>query len=142
MFSLNGTRDSFTQSVSAAAISGAVSSTIPCWFIPFTQVDTIMCFTDSRVSLYWIKGIEKEWKPFVQNRANEIRRLVPAQTWEHCPRKDNPADLPFCGVAPTDLVRSTQWHHRPSWLINVITRYNDDDMSMPEECKKEMRSST
>ena len=60
-----------------------------------------MCFTDSRVAFYWIKRIERV-KPFVQNRANEIRRLVPAQTWKHCPRKDNPADLLSCGVAPTD----------------------------------------
>ena len=30
-------------------------------------------FTDSKVSLYWIKGQEKECKPFVQNRVNQIR---------------------------------------------------------------------
>lgn len=46
---------------------------------PVIQISTVMCFTDSKVSLYWIKGLEREWKPFVQNRANEIRRLVPAQ---------------------------------------------------------------
>lgn len=36
------------------------------------------CFTDSVVALYWIKGQGKEWKPFVQNRVNQIRGLTPA----------------------------------------------------------------
>ena len=73
-----------------ATISNALSQVI--------QINSITCFTDSKVSLYWIKGLEKEWKPFVQNRTNEIRRLVPAQYWKHCPGKDNPADLPSRGM--------------------------------------------
>ena len=36
------------------------------------------CFTDSQVALFWIRGVEKDWKPFVQNRVEEIRELVPA----------------------------------------------------------------
>lgn len=31
-------------------------------------------FTDSRVMLYWIKGLEKGSKPFVQNRVNQLAR--------------------------------------------------------------------
>ena len=26
---------------------------------------SIICFTDSKVALYWIRGLEKEWKQFV-----------------------------------------------------------------------------
>ena len=40
-----------------------------------------MCWTDSKVALYWIRGINKSWKSFVQNRVNEIRRLVPVSQW-------------------------------------------------------------
>ena len=52
------------------------------------QIDSVTCYTDSRVSLYWIKGLTKEWKPFVQNRVNSIRKLV---QWKHCAGGDNPA---------------------------------------------------
>ena len=51
-------------------------------------------FTDSKVTLYWIKGQEKEWKPFVQNRVNQIRTLAPVDRWSHCTGKENPADIP------------------------------------------------
>ena len=28
------------------------------------QLSSLACFTDSKVTLYWIRGLEKEWKPF------------------------------------------------------------------------------
>lgn len=33
-------------------------------------------YTDSKVSLCWIKGVKKEWKLFVRNRVNTIRKLT------------------------------------------------------------------
>ena len=45
-----------------------------------TALETVMnlepstCWTDSKVALYWITQPDKEWKQFVQNRVNEIRR--------------------------------------------------------------------
>ncbi len=53
------------------------------------------CFTDSTVTLCWIKGTDKCWKPFVQNRVAEIRTLVSSSQWKHCSGKDNPADIPY-----------------------------------------------
>ena len=34
---------------------------------PRYELQAPMCFTDSQVSLFWIRGIDKNWKPFVQN---------------------------------------------------------------------------
>ena len=67
------------------------------------------CFTDSRVALYWITGLEKEWKPFVQNRVNEIREVVPKSSWSHCPGSLNPTDIPSRGVTAEEFSRSVVW---------------------------------
>ncbi len=49
-------------------------------------------FTYSKVSLYWIQGQDKEWKPFVQNRVNQIRSVT--QTSTLC-RQGKPCRYPF-----------------------------------------------
>ena len=80
------------------------------------HLEGIACYTDSKVALSWIHGMNKDWKPFVQNRVEEIRRLVPAKQWRHCPGKGNPADLPSRGMLPAELTDSSLWFIGPSWL--------------------------
>ena len=59
------------------------------------HLDTPICFTDSKIVLFWIQGLSKEWKQFVQHCINEIRRLLPIDVWRQCPGKDNPAAYPW-----------------------------------------------
>ena len=105
------------------------------------QLGSITCFTDSKVALYWIRGLEKEWKPFVQNRVNEIRKLVPIKCWYHCPGRENPADIPSRGMTPSELSISTLWRHGPNWLICFTMEWNlVEDPEMPEGCLKELKN--
>ena len=97
------------------------------------------CYTDSKVALYWIRGTTKEWKPFVENRVNEVRRLVLSEYWKHCPGQENPADLPSRGIAPTELVTSKLWRHGPDWLVDTRFIIEEEELCMPEECAKEVR---
>ena len=62
------------------------------------KLESPMCYTDSKVVLFWIKGQDKEWKQFVENCVIEIRQLVPLECWKHCPGEINPTDLPSRGV--------------------------------------------
>ena len=32
------------------------------------EIDKVQCWTDSLAALYWIRGMDKEWKMFVENR--------------------------------------------------------------------------
>ena len=67
------------------------------------------CNTGSKVALHWIRGADKEWKPFVQNHTTEIRTLVHNATWVHCAGKDNPADLPSRGMSLTQVTIRDLW---------------------------------
>ena len=74
------------------------------------------CFTDSQISLCWIKGTDKDWKPFIQNRVREIRGLIPVECWDHCSGKSNPADIPSRGMSSAELAASELWRCGPTWL--------------------------
>ena len=96
------------------------------------------CFTDSKVTLYWIQGVNKEWKQFVQNRVNEIRKLVPSNRWRHCRSQDNPADIPSRGTTVRELVCNKLWWNGPE-LMNLSHSNTSEDLVMPAECATEMK---
>ena len=83
------------------------------------------CFTDSKVALFWIQG-------------EEIRGLVSAKHWSHCPGKNNPADIPSHGVSPQELEISLLWRHGLDWLPQIVLEEKGKEVTMPEECAVEM----
>ena len=105
-------------------------------------ITNLSCWTDSRVTLCWIKGEEREWKQFVQNRVDEIRTLVPASRWQHCNGKDNPADIPSRGSSPLELSQCPLWMEGPKWLTSITedTKSVFNSTHVPEECLAEVRA--
>ena len=85
------------------AVSSALGATLP-------DIE-LECYTDSTVALYWIRGTKKEWKPFIQNRVNEIREKTSPELWCHCSGATNPADLPSRGMMMTELHVSRLWRY-------------------------------
>ncbi|XP_035214425.1 uncharacterized protein LOC118188168 [Stegodyphus dumicola] len=69
----------------------------------------IFFWSDSKVTLYWIKGSSRRWKSFVQNRVDEIQKLTNPDSWFYCSTKDNPADLLTRGVSASSLVNNSKW---------------------------------
>ena len=98
------------------------------------------CFTDSRVALYWITGLEKEWRPFVQNRVNEIREVVPKSSWSHCPGSLNSADIPSRGVTAEELSRSVVRRSGPDLSRIPEEMPCKQSCGMPEPCVVEMKA--
>ena len=98
------------------------------------------CFTDSQVALFWIRGVE-DWKPFVQNRVEEIQKLISADLWNHCPGKENPADLPSRGLTLEELATSQLWKHGPEWLRNPKHSSVIPSETVPESCLAELKAS-
>ena len=77
---------------------------------------------------------------FIQNRVTEIRRLVPADCWDHCSGKTNPADIPSRGLSSEELSASVLWKHGPSWLHDDLST-SPVPSEIPETRAKELKSS-
>ena len=99
------------------------------------------CFTDSQVTYFWIRGVGKDWKPFVQNRVNEIHKLLPAGCWIHVSGKENPADIPSRGVTPLELSLNPMWKNGPAWLKTSIEPEPTPE-EVPSPCLTEMKVTT
>lgn len=86
---------------------------------PELRLADSVCYSDSKVALFWIQGTSHEWKQFVENRVSTIWSLVALHHWNHCPGKENPVDIPSRGMITADLVDTPLWLHGPDWLLNV-----------------------
>ena len=122
--------------LSALLLSGLISS-VQRVLEPELNLDTPCCYGDSEVALYWIKGIGREWKPFVHNRVTQIRSIIAPENWHHYPGTENPANLPSRRVNPEQLCNSKLWIHGPEWLCNLQTPTDVDDHEMPRACEVE-----
>ena len=82
------------------------------------------CYTDSNVALYWFRGTDKDWKPFVNNRIAEIRTHVSPEHWNH------PADLPSRGLSLLELSLSQLWRQGPPWLQEQNTLTTESNLKV------------
>ncbi|XP_022160980.1 uncharacterized protein LOC111027071, partial [Myzus persicae] len=74
-------------------------------------------WTDTKVTLCWIKSTSKKWKTFVSHRVGEIQEKTSLTEWFHVKGSENPADIISRGCCPTELSRYTLWWHGPEWLV-------------------------
>ncbi|XP_066933551.1 uncharacterized protein [Clytia hemisphaerica] len=82
-------------------------------------IDGYFCWSDSMITLSWIKAIHKEFKTFVENRVNKIRKFVSPSLWNYCSTDDNPADLT---TRKENSVHDDLWWQGPSFLLENIEK--------------------
>ena len=109
---------------------------------PLVEFKVVRCWTDSIAALYWIQGLSKEWKLFIENRVQEVRRRVNHSLWSHCPGKENPADLPTRWSDPTQLTTNSHWWNGLEWLKKDEKYWPNPLLAqdVPQTCFKEMKS--
>ena len=83
-------------------------------------IDSVYCWSDSEVALCWVKGKEKFWKPWVENRVVTIRNIIDKDSCYHISGVNNPADIPTRACKINDFER---WFNGPQFL------YTDIDVS-------------
>lgn len=82
------------------------------------KFDQCYFWTDSTITLAWIKATSSQYKTFVANRVSEIQRLTNVESWRHVPTKYNPADLISRGSSVIQLLNSDLWWNGPSFLMS------------------------
>ncbi|XP_049886768.1 uncharacterized protein LOC126381312 [Pectinophora gossypiella] len=73
-------------------------------------------WSDSMITLSWIKSSPHKLNAFVSHRVNEIQTTTGHHTWRYVPTKQNPADLISRGLTATQLIHSDMWFSGPEFL--------------------------
>ncbi|XP_046405050.1 uncharacterized protein LOC124170373 [Ischnura elegans] len=88
------------------------------------KVPAVFAWTDSKVTLSWIRGHASKWKPFVAHRVSEIQSALPMVSWRYVCTAHNPADAATRGIDPDELIRHPLWWNGPHWLAKEETAWS------------------
>ena len=92
-------------------------------------------WSDSTITLSWIREHPTAWKTYVANRVSEIQTTLPQASWHHIKGTINPADLASRGVSASELVNSTLWMQGPPFLTaNDAQTPRDDKYEISTNC--------
>lgn len=73
-------------------------------------------YSDSEITLAWIKKEPHNWKTFVANRTSKIRTLSNPDNWHYVNTKLNPADFASRGLYPDQLMDLGLWWNGPHFM--------------------------
>ncbi|XP_045449996.1 uncharacterized protein LOC123658688 [Melitaea cinxia] len=98
-------------------------------------------WSDSTVTLAWLRSPSSRWVTFVANRVSHIQDTVPTECWRHVPSATNSADICSRGQLPTELLTNTLWWAGPEWLSQPPSEWPTDiskcqtqeDVVIPEQ---------
>ena len=95
----------------------------------------VKLWTDSMITLHWIKSSAKQWKPFVENRVCEIQILTALAQWNHCSGSENPADVATRGTSVNKLKENSLWWTGPTWLKQREINYCETELEPHENAE-------
>ncbi|XP_053949452.1 uncharacterized protein LOC128857733 [Anastrepha ludens] len=84
--------------------------------LDFPHSHTVHCWSDSMVTLSWLREQPTNFNIFVSNRVSQIQTLTKGMTWHHVPTSLNPADILSRGCTPKELLNSELWRSGPQFL--------------------------
>lgn len=73
----------------------------------------------------------------MQNRVDEIRKLISPESWSHCRGKEN---LPSRGLS---VATNHLWRYGPGWLVMpIISPVETPEPEIPKSCFAELKASS
>ena len=103
------------------------------------NIATIHLWTDSQVTLTWIKSHASRWKDYVRNRVSQIQELTQEAHWRHVPGSSNPADCASRGLTTAQLEHHHLWWTGPSWITQPTTSWPSQPVLKDESSAQEAR---
>ena len=91
-----------------------------------TEKIEVRAYSDSKITLAWIKNREDRWKSYVQARVKKIKAILPAKHWHHVGTKSNSADHLSRGLTPSELIKYVLWWKGPESLPIINTHDSFD----------------
>nr|XP_029707541.1 uncharacterized protein LOC115254282 [Aedes albopictus] len=73
-------------------------------------------WSDSAITLQWIRCPPNTWKTYIANRVSEIQHFTHGCAWNHVAGCENPADLVSRGMTVAEFIESKLWRSGPDWL--------------------------
>lgn len=80
------------------------------------NISSTFIWTDSEITLQYIRNKSRRFKTYVANRVCEIRQVSELSQWRYCPGNLNPANDASCGLSAQQLLSSDRWFAGPTFL--------------------------
>jgi len=88
-------------------------------------------WTDSTITLAWLKQHSLKWNIYVANRISEVQISSLNITWQYVSSKENPAGCASRVLSASMLSSHDLWWNGPPWLKSVSTTWPKRDPVMP-----------
>jgi len=97
-------------------------------------------WTDSTITLTWLKQHPSKWNTYIANRVSEVQTLLSSATWHHVSSKENPANCASRRLSASMLLSHDLWWNGPTWLKRSSTTWpkRDPTTSVDETTAKEI----
>ncbi|XP_072400436.1 uncharacterized protein [Diabrotica undecimpunctata] len=90
------------------------------------SIDEYYLWSDSTVTLAWIKTSPHMLQVFVGNRIAQIQSLTNVDKWRYVPTATNAADILTRGMTSANLLQNSHWFSGPPWLKQAPDKWPQD----------------
>ena len=95
------------------------------------NISSTFFWTDSQITLQYIRNESRRFKTYVANRVCEIRQVSELSQWRHCPGNLNPANDASCRLSAQQLLSSDRWFTGPTFLSQPEAEWPTTEIGHP-----------
>ena len=104
------------------------------------EISASFFWTDSKVTLQYVKNESRRFETYVANRVCEIRSVSQSRQWRYCPSFLNPADDASRGLTVHQLLTSERWFSGTAFLLNPKEEWPNVDIDTLSDSDPEIKN--